>query len=308
MNLAQHSISVITPVYNGQAFIEECISSVLAQGYASLEHIIVDDGSTDDTVAIVQRYPHVRLVQQDQQGAPAARNRGIACATGAYYKFLDADDVLPEGILNREVGRLETLGERCIGFGDATAFGDYGDGLAPLAERNRTEYLLVHLIMNNILTGASLYPAQAVQSVGGFDERLTSRQEWNLNIRIAAEGWRFVHSDILVYCQRFHNAPHRISNRKLLVDRELENLEYAIEPLLASQDREVLCATAAYVWGVGRQFILSGAPQEAEVFFTRAREISDDRFLRHFKRHYRIMVTLIGPTRTGILSKWLRRQ
>ncbi|MGB7339227.1 MAG: glycosyltransferase family A protein, partial [Phototrophicaceae bacterium] len=88
-------VSIIIPAYNSATYIRETLDSCLAQTYPALELIVIDDGSTDATVAIVQSYGDaVRLIQQANQGPALARNTGIEAATGAYIKFCDADDIL----------------------------------------------------------------------------------------------------------------------------------------------------------------------------------------------------------------------
>jgi len=101
--------SVIIPVYNGEALIDRCLRSVFAQvGPLDLEVIVIDDGSTDDSLARVKAYgPTLVLLQQDNQGPAAARNRGIASATGKYISFLDADDHWNPYFLYETIGFME---------------------------------------------------------------------------------------------------------------------------------------------------------------------------------------------------------
>jgi glycosyltransferase involved in cell wall biosynthesis len=92
------TISVVIPAYNSARYIRETLESVLAQTYPPLEIIVVDDGSTDETSAIVQSFAsRVRLLQQEHQGVSEARNFGIQQAKGDYIAFIDSDDLwLPE--------------------------------------------------------------------------------------------------------------------------------------------------------------------------------------------------------------------
>lgn len=95
----QPRVSVIMPVYNVEAFVGEAIDSVLAQAYSDFELIIVDDGGTDDSMAICRSYedPRIRIVSQSNRGLAGARNTGIAEAKGEYIGLLDSDDRwLPE--------------------------------------------------------------------------------------------------------------------------------------------------------------------------------------------------------------------
>lgn len=91
-------VSVIVPVYRTEAYLKECVESVLRQDYKNLEIILVDDGSPDRCPALcdeyAREYPQVKVVHQENQGPGAARNAGIREAAGDYVLFLDSDDVL----------------------------------------------------------------------------------------------------------------------------------------------------------------------------------------------------------------------
>lgn len=91
-------ISVITPAYNAEKYIGETIESLQAQTFTDYEHIIVNDGSTDSTVTIIEKYAkeddRIRLISQKNAGAAAARNKGLECARGEYITFVDGDDFI----------------------------------------------------------------------------------------------------------------------------------------------------------------------------------------------------------------------
>lgn len=89
-------ISMIVPVYNVMSYLEDCFSSIISQTYSNLEIIIVDDGSTDGSSDICDRYAgmdgRIRVIHQENQGAARARKKAVMCATGIYTGFVDADD------------------------------------------------------------------------------------------------------------------------------------------------------------------------------------------------------------------------
>jgi hypothetical protein len=100
-------VSVIIPVYNGENFIREAVENVLSQKYPALEIIIINDGSTDSTEAIINKLPaDIRYFTQDNSGPSAARNKGIRDASGEFITFLDADDLWPENNLNIMVDEM----------------------------------------------------------------------------------------------------------------------------------------------------------------------------------------------------------
>lgn len=109
--MTKNKVSVIIPVYNGMAWIEECIESVLAQSWSDFEIIVLDDHSTDGTTEIVQKMAkkdvRIRLALRNAKGVSSARNEGIAQSDGEYITFLDADDKLDQKMLETLIGYLK---------------------------------------------------------------------------------------------------------------------------------------------------------------------------------------------------------
>jgi glycosyltransferase involved in cell wall biosynthesis len=103
-------VSVVIPVFNGERHIRESLDSLIAQTFADFEIVVVDDGSTDNSVAIVNSYgdPRIRLTRHDRNlGVPATRNEGVAVALGEYVAFLDCDDVALPHRLAKQVACLD---------------------------------------------------------------------------------------------------------------------------------------------------------------------------------------------------------
>ena len=110
-------ISVIIPVYNLEKYIKKCLESVVNQTYRQLEIIIIDDGSTDDSIKIIEEYlkdKRVKFIKQNKEGVYAARNKAIALATGDYISFVDGDDWLELSAYEKLVKNIE--GEDLIIF------------------------------------------------------------------------------------------------------------------------------------------------------------------------------------------------
>lgn len=111
-------ISVVIPVWNGAKYLEKCLTSIQRQCVTDMEIIVVDDGSTDDTWAILQRMAaadaRIRPVRQENAGASVARNTGLELCCGEYVRFVDSDDVVPEGSFRHLLESAEKHGSDLV--------------------------------------------------------------------------------------------------------------------------------------------------------------------------------------------------
>lgn len=123
-------ISIVTPVFNCRDFIEQCIDNVAAQGDLELEHIIVDGGSDDGTVQIIERqarrYPHLRWISEPDRGQSDAMNKGVALAKGGVLGFLNADDYYEPGVLRRIEQLFRELPDPALAVGNCSVWKDDG--------------------------------------------------------------------------------------------------------------------------------------------------------------------------------------
>src|SRR5437899_2899680 len=100
-------ITVVTSSYNQGEFIGRTIDSVLAQDYPNLEHIVVDGLSTDNTVQVLARYPHLKVIREKDSGQAEAINKGFRLATGDIWCFLNSDDTFLPGALQRVAQEID---------------------------------------------------------------------------------------------------------------------------------------------------------------------------------------------------------
>lgn len=131
-------VSVILPVYNCESYIKDAIESILDQTYKNLELIVVDDGSTDNSIKIIERFasPSVKIIRQENLKAAAARNSGIKVARGEYFAFLDSDDLWVANKLELQMERAVQPGAPDMIFGYVKEFSGHNPMLthAPLAD------------------------------------------------------------------------------------------------------------------------------------------------------------------------------
>jgi glycosyltransferase involved in cell wall biosynthesis len=124
-------ISVITPVYNGIRFIESCITNVIEQACPDMEHIIVDGGSADGTVEIINRYAdryrHIRWLSEKDHGQSDAMNKGVRMAGGSILGFLNVDDYYAPGALREAIELMDALPEPSLLVGNCHVWDDDGN-------------------------------------------------------------------------------------------------------------------------------------------------------------------------------------
>lgn len=206
-------VSVVIPVYNGESFIAEAIDSVLAQAHRPLEVIVVDDGSTDSTAAVVAAFgDKVRYQWQDNGGPAAARNTGTTLARADVIGFLDADDLFDRHKLALQLSRLETSPrvEIVLGFRQYYML-EPGDG----RERRFSRHLEP---MMSLQLGCGLFRAEVLSKVGPFHDALRISDDWDWFMRAREMGVRIlIHRDVVLH-QRLHAA--NITRQRELGQRE----------------------------------------------------------------------------------------
>lgn len=179
-------VSVIIPTFNRAAYLTEAVDSVLGQTFRDFELVVVDDGSTDDTVERMKGYgARVRYLYQQTRGPAAARNKGIEASTGELIAFLDSDDMwLPEKLAKQEaffrtnpsLGLVATA-YGCIQPGDGFVKQDV---LSPeeLRRVRRSHY------RNYFATSTVMLRRDCLEKVGMFDESLHFAEDWDMWIRV----------------------------------------------------------------------------------------------------------------------------
>jgi hypothetical protein len=182
-------VSVVVPAYNVAPFIEQCLSSVLTQSFSDLELIVVDDGSSDSTLAVVEAVddPRVQTVRKENGGCASARNAGAAQARGEFLAFLDGDDYWLPNMLSTGVALLQEHPEVDVLFFLSRAVDESGRNLGLLRPSSRRSYSFEDLIVENPVGNgsASIVRRRALEQAGTFDESLAASSDCDMWLRIA---------------------------------------------------------------------------------------------------------------------------
>ena len=193
-------VSVIIPCFNQARFLAEALESVAAQTYHHREVLVVDDGSTDDTLAVALGFPHVRSLRQRNLGTAAARNQGLIASQGRYILFLDADDRLLPGALATGVHALERYPECGLVYGHVRLFTAHETACRCPRQTAVADAHYRELLRSNYIwtPGAVMYRRTVLEAIGGFDPRAEGSADFDLNIRIARKWPIRCHGDVVL--------------------------------------------------------------------------------------------------------------
>jgi len=178
----QPRVSIVMPVYNGARFIAEALASLQREPGIDGEIIVVDDGSTDDTVHVVtflsENDQRIRLLRCEHRGVSPARNAGVRAATGEYVTFLDADDICPPGRIARQAKKLAGRPDAAAVIGETLLFEELTEHLEPVPGTRHLQILTVTL-------HSALFRRDVFDRFGLFDESLAHSEDFDFFLRLA---------------------------------------------------------------------------------------------------------------------------
>jgi glycosyltransferase involved in cell wall biosynthesis len=182
------SVSVVIPTYNREHLLERSLDSVLGQTLAADEIIVVDDGSTDNTVSTLKSlHPEVKLIQQDNLGVSAARNAGIAASRHEWIALLDSDDVWHENKLERQISALKNDPEYLLCHSDEIWIRN-GVRVNQMNKHKKAGgHLFQHCLpLCAISPSAVMIRRSLFEEIGLFDETLPACEDYELWLRICS--------------------------------------------------------------------------------------------------------------------------
>lgn len=189
--MAQPSVSVLMPMRNAQAFVREALLSILSQDYSDLEVVVIDDGSTDRSRAVVESLgdPRVRVLNGPQRGISAAFNCALQAAQGAIIMRCDADDRYPPGRLAHQVAFLDRSPEYGAVCGAYRSIDDGGRLAADLCTHEPAGEITQRLLAGETLTHLCTFAIrrEALVAIGGCREAFETAEDIDLQLRLAEQ-------------------------------------------------------------------------------------------------------------------------
>jgi glycosyltransferase involved in cell wall biosynthesis len=210
-------VSTIIPVYNRPELVTEAVQSVLHQSYSNLEVLLVNDGSTDHTAAVLeglrrQDPKRIQVIHQTNAGPGAARERGRLLARGAYIQYLDSDDWLLPHKFRDQISALEAHPECAIAYGTSSLVDDSGQVLADPSRQTAQCHgqLFPALLVDRWWhTHTPLFRRWISDAAGAWPS--FRPEDWDLEARMGALGVRLIHCGSSVSVQRDHASAERVS-------------------------------------------------------------------------------------------------
>jgi len=203
-------ISVIMPCYNAAAYLQEAVASVFKQGIKDIELIVIDDGSTDQSLqllsALQSQYPQLTVLQQSNTGPYPARNRGLKAARGQYIAFLDADDYWADDCLEKLYTELRSSGADLsyCGWQNIMQAGDNSLPYVPPAYEK--EDMFQHLLKGCPWPiHAALVKRTLIEQAGGFSTRCFSSMDYDFWLRLAVISQRIIRVPEVLAFYRWHD-------------------------------------------------------------------------------------------------------
>jgi glycosyltransferase involved in cell wall biosynthesis len=241
-------VSCIIPSYNRPHYVCEAVDSALAQTYEALEVIVVDDGSTDNTLEVLKKYgDKIKVLDQPNAGTAAARNTGVAASSGKYLAWLDSDDSwLPQKI-SAQVEAAERHPEAAVVYTLCQQFDENGEPPPPAGpiaipvETVQKDILNMLIVESQVMPSSCLIRRDNYLSVGGYDPEYRFSEDWELDFRLALR-YQYVSINAPLTRYRVHpasksndRAPHAFGRLKLR-----EKIEASCLAMLAENPDPIL--------------------------------------------------------------------
>ena len=238
-------VSIVTPSYNQASYLEETIRSVLEQGYEPLEYVVVDDGSTDGSAELAERYgDRLTVIRQENSGQTAAINRGFAETSGELMGYLNSDDTLLPGALDTMVAELEREPKAFLVYGDAHYTDERSERTGYLPAREFDVAAMQRACDNHVVQPSTLWRREAWERYGPFEEDAYYFFDFEFFMQFPPERVRRLEQPLSTY--RIHSAAKSTGAEGSRLARDHERLAGKLPTRKGRSNAYLLGAEFAY--------------------------------------------------------------
>ena len=255
--------------------VESAIESALNQG-PEAEVIVVDDGSTDKSFETASAFEGVTVERTPNRGVSAARNQGLRLARGRFIKFLDSDDLLPPGSITAMFTAAKEQPPKHIVVGAAEVRAAHSTpqkyGYSKFIEQGPIPGAL--LLRYTMQSGLPLFPRPALEAAGGFNEKLSIGEDYELAARLHVLKYVFVQEPIVAYVLCDHEGERLSRNYGAAGLRKQIATFSAVRDVLVGASKDERISVGRAIWCLGREASRMELKPEAEQLFAMATAIA----------------------------------
>ncbi|MBI5733018.1 glycosyltransferase [Candidatus Jorgensenbacteria bacterium] len=307
-------VSILIAAYNAERYIKETLDSGLAQSYSNIEIVVVDDGSTDKTAALVQSYSdsRIRYIYQKNKGIIGVRNRLLKEARGEYITYLDSDDIYLKDKVLEEVKFLEAHLEYMAVYCDLRYF---FDGAPNKLYRHRYTFhsgdIFSELLKKQFITNTTLMLRRSViDKIGFYSETIGTVEDWSYFIKMARVGFKFgfLDKDLVRFRLRWDNNT-RFDNQPAIQESALKIFENLKDEMSEQEQKKYGIEDLLFQhrFKVGLAYLGVGKKQKASAMFRiKANTLREQSILYLFRGLTFIIPSIIW--KKSIEKAWNRKK
>ncbi len=314
-------VSILIPLYNAEKYFVETMESLLAQTYKNIEMIIIDDGSTDNSLQIAREYEsqhsYIKVYTQKNSGAQVARNRAFELSKGEYIQYFDADDIMhPEKIASQ----MEALRE--YGFKDDTVatgkWTKFIDSIENVVFKDKIIYKnyddrLLFLSESWSNTAVFVSPSWLISrelhlKVGKWNERLIRSQDSEFFFRVAYNSNKiiFVENSMVYYRKGISNSTSR-NRSSAAIWSVLDSYDTYYNTVKNNLDKRSLRKALALLYSLAYATLFPLDREMKEEIYGKLKSLGYDRPIIEFKKSSKWIVSIFGID-AGLYILWIKKK